>query len=143
MGHNLRRECARAISAVEITSRYYASKKSVNAQTLSTFFTACVAALSTLVDAVVPSVLTRVRTAVNTATITFSEPMDTSVVPALSAVVFTPARTVTAISVVGSTMVVTATGVIATDTISYTKPAANALRDHAGNQVATFSGVLA
>jgi hypothetical protein len=47
------------------------------------------------------------------------------------------------VQVVGSTVVITATGVIATDSVAYTQPATNGVRDLAGNLVASFSGVLA
>lgn len=143
MGHDLRMEAARAISQVEIVAKRTAGGKTRAAATLATFFTACASALSALSDLTLPTVSTRVRTAVNTLTVTFSEALDTTVVPGIASFVFTPARTVTAVAVVGSTVVVTATGVIATDSVTYTKPATNMLRDKAGNQVATFTGVIA
>lgn len=142
-GHELRSQAAQAISQVEIVAKRTPGGKTRAAGTLSAFFTACAAALTSLADLVAPTVSTRVRTAVNTLTVTFSEALDTSVIPANSAFVFTPARTVTAVAVVGSTIVVTATGVIATDSVTYTKPATNYARDRAGNAIATFTGVIA
>lgn len=154
-GFLLRRTAAAAISAVEITARLTPGGKTKGAAQLSAFFTACVAALASLVEVVLPTVTTRVRTAVNTAVVTFNEPLDPSTSVPLTSIVFTPARVVTAIVVSGSTVTVTATGVIATDTITYTPPAAAAgqagpdgvktlgIKDRAGNLAATFTGVLA
>ena len=141
-GHELRNQAAQAISQVEIVAKRTAGGKTRAAASLSAFFTACATALNSYTDLTLPTVTTRVRT-VNTLTVTFSEALETTVTPALSSFVFTPARTVTAISVVGSTVVVTATGVIATDSVTYTKPATNGIRDKAGNQAATFTGVIA
>lgn len=142
-GHELRNQAAQAISQVEIVAKRTAGGKTRAAASLSAFFTACATALNSYTDLTLPTVSTRVRTAVNTLTVTFSEALETTVTPALSSFVFTPARTVTAISVVGSTVVVTATGVIATDSVTYTRPATNGIRDKAGNQAATFTGVIA
>jgi len=143
IAHELRARAAEAISGVQVFAKKNASGKARTAKQLSDFFTACATALSGFIDATAPTVSTRVRTATNTLTITFSEALDTGVVPATSAFVLTPTRTVTAVSVVGSTVVVTATGVVATDSVAYTKPATKALRDRVGNQVASFSGVIA
>jgi hypothetical protein len=62
-----------------------------------------------------------------------------------TAFVFTPTRTVTAVNVTGSTIVITATGVIATDSVAYTAPGipAGGALDQEGNALASFSGVLA
>jgi len=153
-GYKLRSEAAKAISTVEIAARATSGGKTAGAAKLSAFFASCVAALATYIEAVLPTVVTRVRTAANTATITMSEALNPSTSVPLTSVVFSPARTVTAIVVTGSTIVVTATGVIATDTITYTPPSAVAgagnatatylgVTDLAGNAVATFTGVLA
>ena len=142
MSHNLRRMAARAISAIEISARYYPSTISPEAQKLEDFFTAAAAALAALADVTAPTVTTRVRTSATVATITFNEALDTSVVPALASITI-GARTLSQVQVIGSTLVVTGVGITAGDTFTYTKPATAALRDPAGNQVATFSGVLA
>jgi hypothetical protein len=142
-GFELRRKAAWAISRCEIVARRTAGGKTQAAGTLAAFFTACASALSSISDLALPTVSTRVRTAANTLTVTMSEALDESVVPAKSAFVFTPARTVTAVAVSGSTVVVTATGVIATDSVTYTAPSTNYLRDLAGNAVSTFTGVIA
>lgn len=154
-GHNLRRTAAAAISAVEITARRTPGGKTLGARQLSDFFTACATSLASLVDATLATVVSRVRTGANTAVVTMSEALDPSTSVPLTSIVFTPARVVTAIVVAGSTITVTATGVIATDTITYTPPAAPVpgvaedgrkhlgVKDLAGNPVATFTGVLA
>lgn len=142
-GLQLRTVAAKAISSIEIVAGRTPGGKTSSAAQLAAFFTDCASKVSPLGDATAPTVTTRVRTAANTATVTFNETLDTTVVPPTSAFVFTPARTVTNVAVVGSTVVVTATGTIVGDTIAYTKPATNGLRDRAGNQVANFSGVLA
>lgn len=152
MSFNLRRYVAAAISAIEITAKRTPGGKTVGARTLQTFFTAAATYLNTYVDSTAPTVSTRVRTAVNTATITFTEALDPSTSVPLSAFVFAPVRAVTAVVVTGSTVVITATGVIATDTVTYTPPAlipgaANStnlgIKDAAGNPALTFTGVLA
>ena len=143
MGHDIRMDSARAISSCEIVARRTAGGKTKAAATLKAFFDACSTALTAIADAVAPTVSTRVRTATNTLTVTFNEALSTDVVPATSCFVFTPTRTVTAVAVAGSTVVVTATGVIATDSVAYTQPAVNKLQDKAGNAVASFSGVIA
>jgi hypothetical protein len=142
-GHEIRMQAAQCISQAEIVASRTPGGKTRGAATLKAFFDACSAALTSKSDLVVPTVTTRVRTAVNTLTVTFDDVIDTTVVPPITAFVFTPARTVTATAVVGSTVVVTATGVIATDSVTYTKPASNFIRDRAGNAVATFTGVIA
>lgn len=141
--HQLRRMAALAISAVEISSRHTPGGKSKQAKGLQTFFTACATALNSYVDSVLPTVTTRVRTATNTCVVTFSETLNASTSVPLTSVVFSPVRTVTAIVVSGTTMTITATGVIATDTITYTQPAAQGVADASGNLAASFSGAVA
>ncbi len=142
-GFKLRTEAAKAISAVEIVAMRTPGGRAEEAGELAAFFTAAAAAATAVADETAPTVTTRVRTATNTATITFTEPLDTTVTPPTSAFVFTPARTVTAVSVSGSTLVITATGTVAGDSVAYTAPATNYARDRVGNAVASFSGALA
>lgn len=143
----LRQELAKTISAVEIAAGYAVGGKPSEANKLDAFLVAARAAISTFLDAVLPTVVSRVRTAANTAVVTMSETLASSTSVPLTSIVFTPARTVTAIVVDGTTITVTATGVIATDTITYTPPtngqAHLGVQDLAGNFVATFTGVLA
>lgn len=143
VGAKLRTLAAQAISQVEIASRYAAGNKVRSASVLAAFFTDCASKLSTLYDAVAPTVSTRVATGANTVTVTFTEAVEPGSL-ALTSVVFTPARTVTALVVTGSTLVITATGAIATDSVAYTKPTSGfVIKDGSGNEVANFSGVVA
>lgn len=143
----LRKEMAKVISQIEIQAGYAPGGKPSEANKLSAFLTACTSAISTFVDAVLPTVTTRVRTATNTAVVTFAEALNPSTSVPLASFVFSPARVVTAVVVSGSTVTVTATGVIATDTITYTPPTGTStdkgIADRAGNLAATFTGVLA
>ena len=143
LGINLRTVAARAISSVEVIASVTPGGKTSSANLLHTFFTACATAIATLRDTVLPTVATRVRTAASTAVITLSEDLDPASVPANSAFVFTPARTVTAVAVSGRKVTITATGAIVGDSVAYTKPGTNMLKDLAGNEVANFSGALA
>jgi hypothetical protein len=142
-GIRLRIEAAKAISTVEVVAGRTPGGKVSSAGTLRTFFTACASALDSLVDATAPTVSSRVRNSATQATITFSEPLSPSVVPAPAAFTIGGGATVTAVAVSGSTVVLTGTGINAGATVTYTRPATNFLRDLVGNPVATFSGVLA
>lgn len=141
-GHKLRIEAAKAISAVEITAGRTTGGKTTTGALLAAFFTACASALSALGDAVLPTVVSAVE-ALDVVTVTFDEAMDETIVPSAADFVFTPARTVTDVTITGSTVLVTATGAIPTDSLTYTQPATNALRDLSGNLVATFTEVVA
>lgn len=140
-GHQLRRLCAMAISAIELSGRHSVSGKSRQAKQLQTFFTACAAAIATYVDSVVPTVVSRIRTATNTVVITASEALSPSTSVPLTAFVFTPARVVTAVVVSGTTITITATGAITGDTVAYTAPAllSQNILDGAGNALASFA----
>lgn len=141
-GLNLRTQAARAISSVEVlAARTGGTTAAANA--LHAFFTACATSIAALRDTVLPTVATRVLTATNTAVITFNEDLDPKFVPATSAFAFTPARTVTAVAVSGKRVTITATGTIVGDSVAYTKPGTNMLKDLAGNEAANFSGALA
>lgn len=142
-GYRIRVEAAKAISAVEITARATPGGKTKAAALLSAFFTDCASKLSALVDIVAPTVSTRTRTNSTTATVVFSEPLSTLVVPALSSITI-GARVLSAVTVnVSGELVVTGVAITAGDVITYTQPAANRLQDKAGNDVATFTGALA
>lgn len=141
-GYELRSKAAQSISSCEIVARKTPGGKTKQASQLAAFFTDCASKLSSIVDATAPTVSTRVRTNSTTATITFSEPLDTSVVPALGTVTI-GARVLSAVTVVGSTLVITGVAITAGDVVTYTAPATNYLRDRAGNKVATFTGALA
>lgn len=139
MGHQLRRQAALAISGVETRSRHTVTGKSKAANQLKAFFDACSTALASYIDTTLPTVVSRIRTAANTVTITCSEQLNASDSVPLTAFVFSPARTVTAIHVTGTTIVITATGAVAGDTVAYTAPAVNPVVDVAKNALATFT----
>lgn len=142
-GFTLRREAAKAISAIEITARATPGGKTKGAAALSAFFSDCVTKMAALVDIVAPTVSTRTRTNATTATVVFSEPLSQGVVPALSSITI-GARVLSAVTVDGSgNLVVTGVAITAADVITYTQPAVNRLQDAAGNYVATFTGALA
>lgn len=147
-GFLLRRTAAIAISAIQIQAQKTAGGKTPAAAKLSAFFAGCVTALAGLVDIVAVTVSTRVRTAANTATVTFTGPVMPSTSVPITAVVVQATgagaiRPTTKVVMTGSTMVVTATGAVATDVITYTAPAALYAEDQEGNKIATFTGVLA
>lgn len=146
-GFQLLNEMAKTISQVEIQAGYAPGGKVPQAATLDTFLQACRTAIAGFIDIVAETVSTRVRTATNTAVVTFTGALSPSTSVPLTSIVFSPARTVTAIVVSGSTVTVTATGVIATDTITYTPPTNGSahlgIKDQAGNVIPTFTGVLA
>lgn len=140
---NLRRAAAAAISSVEVVAGRTPGGKVSTAAPLAAFFTACANALSAFSDAAAPTVSSRVRNSATQSTITFNEPLDTSVVPAAAAFAISGGSTVTGVAVVGSTIVLTGTGHTAGQTVTYTQPSTNAARDPVGNLVASFSGALA
>ena len=143
VGFKLRHIAAQAISQTEISATRHPGGKTEAAKQLAAFFTDCASKLSTLFDAVAPTVTTRVRTAANTVVVTFNEPVEPGSI-ATSAFVFTPARVVTAAVATGSTVVITATGAVATDSVAYTKPTSGfVIKDGSANEVANFSGVVA
>lgn len=148
-GFTLRREAAKAISTIEIAASKTPGGKTDAAHRLAAFFASCSAALTAFVESTIATVSTRVRTAANTATVTFTGPLSPSTSVPLSAFVVQgassgPLRPVTSVVVTGSTIVVTATGAIATDIIAYTRPLNGAdIRDQAGGFIANFAGALA
>lgn len=72
-------------------------------------------------------------------TLTYSEPLDQTVLPAKGSWVVSQGGAVSAVSIVGSTVVLTMTTALTNvaTTVTYTKPAVNGLRDGSQNQVAT------
>lgn len=138
----LRRMAAQAISAAEIAAKFSPSGKTVQAKKLYDFFASCVTAMSGLYDVTVPTISSRVATSSTLVTLTFSETMDRTVVPAAAA--FTSAgntigaRTWTS----ATTLTVAGTGFASGENFTYTVPATNYLRDAAGNAVATTSANL-
>lgn len=142
-GQRLRQEAVKAISYVEVMADLRAPAKPEQAKTLDTFFVACRAAIADHIDVTAP---TFVSAAVDLAVpkelvITFSEPLDPTIVPAGSAFTASPAKTISKVEVIGATvkLTVTANYVEGVTTIAYTQPGVNALRDLSGNLVATFT----
>ncbi len=143
---DLRSAAARAISNVEITAGRNGGISS-NANRLHAFFTACATAVASLRDLVAPTVATRVAAAgQKTLTITFSEGLDPTQRPALTAFTIggAPAQTLVSLDISGNrlTLVGTQNWVPGTHTVAYTVPsgaAALPLRDPAGNDVAAWT----
>jgi hypothetical protein len=145
-GIRIRIEAAKAISAVEINAGISVNGgKSKNAKPLSDFFTACAAALSTFLDAVVPTVSSRsiAPSAPKRITLAFSEGIDPKFVPAAGAFAITgQTRTIDKVTVDGPFVHidVTAAFVAGAVSIAYTQPGSTTnLRDLSGNLVATFT----
>lgn len=141
-GIKLRVEAAKAISSVEVTAMRTPGGLVSGAGKLSAFFTACAAALAGKYEVVLPTISSRVATSATKVTLTFSEPMDRLIAPALAA--FTSAgNTITGFAWISPTVAeVTGTGFAAAENFTYTAPGVNALRDLSGNLVATTSANL-
>lgn len=140
--YDLRRTAASSISSVEVAAARTPGGKTQAAGTLQAFFTACATSLNGLVDVVLPTISSRVAASATTVNMTFSKPMDQTVIPALSA--FTSAgNTITAAAWTSATVLqFTGTGFAAAENFTYTQPAVSYLRDLAGNAVATSSANL-
>lgn len=144
-GINLRNAAARAISSVEISAGRTPGGKTIAAKELYDFFADAATKLSTLYDVTVPT-FTGVVNSATEIELTFSEAMDTGVVPAAAAFGI-PGDTVDSVAwgagpQLGK-LVLTGTGFAAAESLTYTKPATNWLRDLAGNAAATATVVLA
>lgn len=142
-GPKVRTELARAISYVEVVGGMQGGKLA-QAKTLDTFLVAARAAIASFIDTVVPTYVSSLIT--NTArtklVLTFSEALDPAHVPAASAFTTSPARTISAVEVVGTKvhLTVTAAFVAGATTVAYTKPGSGSvLKDLSGNDVATFA----
>ena len=135
----LRSEAAKAISTIQIQTARSGGSGSANARTLRDFFEAC---YDTMTDNFgdIPAITTAVATSATTLKLSFTGgvTMDTTVKPAASA--FTSAgNTITAVAWGtggdAGKLILTGTGFAATDSLVYTKPAANFLRDNLGQAV--------
>lgn len=138
----LRREASKAISFVEIVAGRTAGGKVPTAATLAAFFTDCASKLSALHEEVVPTVSSRTATSATQINIVYSENMDQTVVPPLSA--FTVSGdTITAAAWTSATNLrLTGTGFAAAESLVYTAPAVSYVRDLAGNKVASNTANL-
>lgn len=143
-GLRLRTEACKAISSVEVTAGRTPGGKTTAAKSLYDFFTDCASQLSALYDVTAPTWAGAVATATSATqiNIVFAEAMDQTVTP-LPADFAITGDTFTVVAWTSSTNLrLTGTGFAAAETLAYTKPAVNALRDLAGNQVATGTKVL-
>jgi hypothetical protein len=141
-GIKLRVEASKAISSVQIMAMRTPGGRSQTAKGLSDFFADCVTKVAGLFEVVLPTIVSRTATLATQVNIVFSEPMDQTVVPALTA--FTSAgNTITLAAWTSSTNLrITGTGFAAAENFTYTQPAVSYLRDLAGNAVATSSANL-
>ena len=142
-GPRLRAEMAKAISYVEVVGGMQGGKLS-QAKPLDNFLVAARAAIASFIDSVLPTYVSSLIT--NTArtklVLTFSEALDPASIPVGTAFTTSPARTVTAVEVVGTKvhLTVSAAFVAGATTVAYTKPGSGAvLKDTSGNEVATFA----
>lgn len=147
-GIKLRTEAAKAIGSVQVGAMRTPGGKTTNAKTLADFFTDCASKLSELYDVTAPTMAgaTGVAASATKITLTFAETMDQGVVPLAADFAVNNGGTVSSVAW-GSggdagKLVLTGTGYAAGDTVTYTKPTVNALRDVAGNQVATGTRVV-
>lgn len=147
-GSHVRSQVAHLISeGLEKVARYGAGNAGGGAlNELKTFFDACNTAIASYLDAVLPTVTTRVRTNSTTATITFNEALAASTSVPLSCFTI-GARVLSAVVVTGSTVVITGVAITAGDIVTYTPPtggdASKGIKDDAGNLAAGFTGALA
>jgi hypothetical protein len=149
-GIKLRVEAAKALSSVEIAAMRTPGGKVSTAAALQTFFDACSDALDTLVDTTVPTMAAATGVAASATKITLDfvgSDMDETVVPLPAAFVVNNGGTVSAVAwgTAGDAgkLVLTGTGYAAGDTVTYTQPAANALRDLVGNLIASGVNTVA
>lgn len=115
-------------------------------KTLDTYLSAVKTYMSSgsLVDSSAPTMASGLidrSDAARVLTLTFSEVLDASVVPASSAFVSSPVKSWASVVVSGNTVVLTATTdwAAGATTIAYTQPGTNGLRDLAGNLVANIT----
>lgn len=146
-GIRIRIEAAKAISAVEINAGIPANGGvSSTAKPLSDFFTACAAALSTMLDVTAPVIAARSATPQNTSRIilTYGEGLSKKNVPDVTDfAVTTQARTVTKVTIDGPFVYLDLNTplVAGTVNVAYTQSgtAAKRLQDESGNQAASFT----
>lgn len=146
-GIRIRIEAAKAISAVEINAGIPANGgKSSTAGPLSAFFTACAAALSTLVDVTAPAIASRSIALSNTKRIVlaYGEGLSAKNVPDVTDFAITgQVKAVTAVTIDGPFVYLdVATPFVAGSvSVAYTQSgtAAKRLQDDTGNQAASFT----
>ncbi len=143
-GIKLRTEMAKAISAVEIQAGF-ASGKATYAKALTDFCTACIAALSTFVDSVVPTVTARTVTLPTgqSVRIRHSKGIDPQYEPPISAFAVS-GKTISRLRIDGPDIIlhltVPYTVGAAGGTVSYTQPGTTGnVRDLSGNLLANYT----
>ena len=142
---DLRSAAARAISKIEVTASRSAGGVTSGANALHVFFTACATAVAALRDLVVPTIASRTApaTGATEVTLTYSEGLDPNFIPPTSAFVFSPVKTVSAVRVEGTKVILSLTTAVANgNTVAYTQPVAAGtlkLRDPAGNEPVSFT----
>lgn len=144
-GIKLRVEAAKAIGSIEVLCNRIPGNKSPSAKALADFFTDCASKLSTLHEETAPTITAQVASSATTIKLTFSEAMDETVLPAVSAFAIT-GDTITGLAW-GSggdagKLILTGTGFAAAESLVYTKPSVSYLRDKAGNALATVTKTL-
>lgn len=141
----LRREASKAISGVEITAGRTPGGKTDGATKLAAFFTDCASKLSTLVDTVIADfshVTSATATSATQINIIFPASMDQSVTPAAAAFALS-GDTITGVAWTSATNLrLTGTGFAAAESLVYTEPATNGIRDLAGLLVASAAKTL-
>ena len=145
-GIRIRIEAAKAISAVEINAGIPVNAgKSSNAQPLSAFFTACVAALSTMLDTTLPTINARSIATSNAKriTLTYSEGLDEKFTPLVTQYTIAgQVKTVAKVTVDGPFVHLDfdTAFVAGAVTVAYALNSATTnLRDTSGNLAAIFS----
>lgn len=141
-GLRLQMESIKAISYVEVVAGLKSGGKTEQAKTLDTFWTACKAAVAGFIDAVLPTYVSgafSVAANPKLVTLTYSEELNPTIVPAPTSFALSQGGAVTAISVVGTKVLLTTTSNVTNiaTTVTYTAPGTNALRDLSGNLLAT------
>lgn len=139
-GPRLRQEAAKAISYVE-TMAGLKGGKTEQAATLKAFLDGCNTAINGFRDTTLPTFASASISAAKPKElrIKYSEGLTPNVVPAASAFVTSPAKTISSVAIEGDTVVLTVSVAFAAGavTVTYTQPATNGTRDTSGNLVAT------
>lgn len=143
-GLRLRTEACKSISSIEITAGRTPGHKINSAAVLKAFFTDCAGKMDDFIDSTAPAWAGLIATVASATqiNITFLEAMDQTVAP-LPADFAISGDTITAVAWTTATNLrLTGTGFAAAESLGYTKPAVNAMRDLAGNQVPTGTKTL-
>jgi hypothetical protein len=142
-GPRLQAEMTKACSYVE-TMASMKGGLTEQAQSLTRFCTAVNTAIAGFRDVTLPTYVSGaffVAAAPKTVTLTYSEPLDQTVLPAAGSWVLSQGGAVTKVAIVGSKVVLTTTTELTNvaTTVTYTQPAVNGLRDTSQNLVATHA----